>query len=133
MKKWKKRNSNEKRLGGFSKIFKPNSDTTWVCSNAGNLIGVADLFTNDLNLLNPSAKEFYLRPIVSRYRLTNKTSQVARTAKTTLSIYPAIYPVIFPLEFMVNVELLLACLAVADQPVSLPLELAVTLGEAAKP
>ena len=125
----KKRNSNEKRLGGFSKIFKPNSDTTWVCSNAGNLIGVADLFANDLNLLNLSAKEFYLSPIVSRYRLTNKTSQVARTAKTTLSIYP----VIFPLAFMVNVELLLACLAVADQPVSLPLELAVTPGEAAKP
>ena len=129
MKKWKKRNSNEKRLGGFSKIFKPNSDTTWVCSNAGNLIGAADLFTDDLNLLNPSAKEFYLSPIVSRYRLTNKTSQVARTAKITLSIYP----VIFPLAFMVNVELLLACLAVADQPVSLPLELVVTPGEAAKP
>ena len=129
MKKWKKRNSNEKRLGGFSKIFKPNTDTPRACSNAGNLIGAADLFTDDLNLLNPSAKEFYLRPIVSRYRLTNKTSQVARTAKTTLSIYP----VIFPLAFMVNVELLLACLAVADQPVSLPLELAVTPGEAAKP
>ena len=129
MKKWKKRNSNEKRLGGFSKIFKPNSDTPRICPNAGNLIGAADLFTNDLNLLNPSAKEFYLSPIVSRYRLTNKTSQVARTAKTTLSIYP----VIFPLAFMVNVELLLACLAVADQPVSLPLELAVTPGEAAKP
>ena len=129
MKKWKKRNSNEKRLGGFSKIFKPNSDTTWVCSNAGNLIDVADLFANDLNLLNLSAKEFYLSPIVSRYRLTNKTSQVARTANTTLSIYP----VIFPLAFMVNVELLLACLAVADQPVSLPFELAATPGEAANP
>ena len=129
MKKWKKRHSNEKRLGGFSKIFKPNSDTPRVRSNAGNLIGAADLFTDDLNLLNPSAKEFYLSPIVSRYRLTNKTSQVARTAKTTLSIYP----VIFPLAFMVNVELLLACLAVADQPVSLPLELAVIPGETVKP
>ena len=130
MKEWKKRNSNEERLlGGLSKVFKPNSDTTRLYSNSVNLIGVADLFTNDLNLLNPSAKEFYLSPIVSRYRLTNKTSQVARTAKTTLSIYP----VIFPLAFMVNVELLLACLAVADQPVSLPLELAVTPGEAAKP
>ena len=129
MKKWKKRHSNEKRLGGFSKIFKPNSDTPRVRSNAGNLIGAADLFTNDLNLLNPSAKEFYLSPIVSRYRLTNKTSQVARTAKTTLSIYP----VIFPLAFMVNVELLLACLVVADQPVSLPFELAVTPGEGVKP
>ena len=52
MKKW---NSNEKRLGGFSKIFKPNSDTPRVRSNAGNLIGAADLFTDDLNLLNPSA------------------------------------------------------------------------------
>ena len=129
MKKWKKRNSNEKRSGGFSKIFKPNPDTTRVCSNAANLIGAAYLFTNDLNLLNPSAKEFYLSPIVSRYRLTNKTSQVARTAKTTLSIYP----VIFPLAFMVNVELLLACLAVAGQPVSLPLAEVVTPGEAAKP
>ena len=39
----------------------------------------------------------------------------------------------FPLAFMVNVEPLLACLAVADHPVSLPLELAVTPGEAAKP
>ena len=129
MKKWKKRNSNEKRLGGFSKIFKPNSDTTWVRSNAGNLIGAANLFTNNLNLLNPSAKEFYLSPIVSRYRLTNKTSQVARTAKTTLSIYP----VIFPLAFMVNVEPLLVCLAVADQPVSLPLAVGLTPGEDVKP
>ena len=39
----------------------------------------------------------------------------------------------FPLAFMVNVEPLLACLAVADHPVSLPLELAVTLGEGEKP
>ena len=129
MKKWKKRNSNETRLGGFSKIFKPNSDTTRVRSNAGNLIDVADLFANDLNLLNLSAKEFYLSPVVSRYRLINKTSQVARTAKTTLSIYP----VIFPLEFMVKVVLLLACLAVADQPVSVPLAVGVTPGEGAKP
>ena len=39
----------------------------------------------------------------------------------------------FPLAFMVNVVLLLPCLAVADHPVSLPLELAVTLGEGEKP
>ena len=39
----------------------------------------------------------------------------------------------FPLAFMVNVEPLLACLAVADQPVSLPLALAVIPGEGAKP
>ena len=39
----------------------------------------------------------------------------------------------FPLAFMVNVEPLLACLAVADHPVSLPLALAVTLGEGEKP
>ena len=34
---------------------------------------------------------------------------------------------------MVNVVELLACLAVADQPVSFPLGLTVTLGDAAKP
>ena len=39
----------------------------------------------------------------------------------------------FPLAFMVNVEPLLACLAVADQPVSFPLALTVTLGDGPKP